>query len=134
MPDETQSDETTIYPSLAAKGHVLIQLPQPDLRGIEEGFYQRSDMRQQGQTDRFHAADFGEFVCGAVERAFAQRGPISAAYTLSHYVEHGKAVLLDTHAAAHLKKLSGQMAASSNPQRVFAEIAVYLRSLQPRAR
>ena len=92
---EEQSNQPAVeYPSLIERGEAPIELPQPDLTGIAEGMYPKSDMRQLGRTDRIQARAFGPHVAQRVEAVFQQRGPASAAAALSHYCELGKEILL----------------------------------------
>jgi hypothetical protein len=135
MPDEIQSSEATIYPSHAAAGLTLIELPQPDLTNIAEGMYQKSDMRQQGQTDRIQARSFGPHVAQRVEAAFKQRGPISAAASLSHYVECGQNLLLAPHTARQLRALATSMSKSNQPEEFYRRsVKPFLLGLEPKAR
>jgi len=133
---EEQSNQPAVgYPSLIHRGEVPIELPQPDLTNIAEGMYSRSDMRQLGETDRIQARAYGPHVAQRVEAAFAQRGPVSAAAVLSHYVECGTQVLLDPASAKELRSLTDGMAKSRQPEEFYRRsVKPFLLALKPHAR
>jgi hypothetical protein len=133
--DENSNNETPAYPSHAKAGLGIVELPQPDLTNIAEGMFQRSDMRQQGRTDRIQARSFGSHVAQRVEAVFQQRGPVSAAAVLSHYIECGKHVLLDPFSARQLRALTNSMTKSNQPEEFYRRsVRPFLLGLMPAER
>ena len=141
MPDEPQSNENNspVYPSLAAKGHVVIEIPY--MHHVEDkGMYGRTDMRPYGAKlpgacERIQACELGEHVIREVENDFKYRSPKTASARLMHYSTHAAASVLDAGTAARMKRLAEAMPRSRTPEQYFrAEVVPFLRQLTPRAR
>jgi hypothetical protein len=139
MADETQPDETTVYPSHARAGLVTVEIPYMDNIG-DEGMYSRSDMRPlgaklPGACEKIQACNFGNHVKTQVSHAFKYRGPKAASALLSHYAEHGKQTLLDACGARQMRALADNMPKSSDPEKYFREsVEPFLTGLTPHAR
>jgi hypothetical protein len=139
MPDETQSNEPTVYPSHAKAGIGVIEIPimKPV---VGEGLYSRSAMQplganQPGAVERIQPAAFGNHVIQQIESDFKYRGPRAASARLAHYTQHGENSLLDAWSARQMNSFVKNMPKSADPQKYFREtVAPFLRGLTPKAR
>lgn len=125
---ETQDERGDwAYPSLAATGHVEVELP--SLPGSPR------------PTEQLHARDFGGHVVSKIEASFAgnpyKSGPQqNPAQTLNHYIAVARgAKLVDNGSINRLETLARQLDKASDQREFFSRVVrPYLNSLKPQRR